>query len=683
MTGGPRAWGEVFVPLPACGGGELLAPRDVSSEESSPNESMRRASNVMCCAHGASHDARDGAGMPERLYSTYQVADLLGATPATVHEWLRKGWLPFIRMPGGPVRVSEEVLIHFLEQRGVDIEEVLAKAESCQGAYEGELSMLEPPVDDLGSLAEDLMENGQSIRQQAQETEQQEVDARADRPEPPGEDQPAEPTPAADEESPHPPAHPESDEKPPPLAASREEGQDSRTPEPETSQEFPAEKSRPSPEPAGPGQPHRQAEAIPPGRAETDPPGQQSSASRRPEDFIGRKSAQVFATPVDAAEQVAGRILDDAIARGATGVHLSPGLRGLSLRLRIDGVLREKESFRSRLPEDLVGALPARLRQMAGLSPAEGNTPRRGEIEYPTEAGPVKVHLLTVPGPRGEAIVLRIDRPVRAVSLDRLGMNLGGESILRDLLARQAGLILWVSPPGCDRSSALFSVASHVASPHRQVALIGKTGDPLPDGLLAMQVDTGRGFDRDRAIEAARCTDADVLIVGQADGLAGANELLEAAVEGTLVIAGLTDRNAPDALAGLVDVGIRPLPLAASLLGVVEQRTVRRLCPACRQVVQPGAEEALQLGFQPGEVTFPVSVSPGCADCAQTGLAGTIDLVSVRRIDEEIARLIRRGACGYELADALAGAAPDPLRAVALERARQGVTSLREIARVL
>lgn len=492
--------------------------------------------------------------MAERLYSTRQVATLLGATPQTVRGWIQAGWLPGERLPGGDVRVSETGLVRFLRGRGVDLRAVLDAATAAQAAGE----------------AEDA--------------------AAADAPPPP----PAQP------QAPSPPSD------------------------------------------AGP--------AAAAGRETPSPPA------------------------VDVVGRLAEAILRDAVRRRAEAIHLEPLADGLTMHLRVNGHLREKPNFRSRLPRGIGPHLTDRLASMAG---ADNGNVRRGSFDITLDGRPTRFHLAACPTAHGTRLTIR--PALEPLALEDLGLLARDLATLRQVLGAPSGLVLVTGPPRSGRTTTLRAMLAEVAT--RTVLAAIDADDADWDGVEHVAAGGPGGPTLAAVIAAAAGQRVDVLAVDEIRDADAAAAAVRAALDGHLVLAAAPARDPWPDPALLVTRGVDAFALASTLLAVVCQRTVRTLCPHCRRPGQadPAAMEALGAG--PGFQGEAAAAGPGCPRCSDRGYDGRTGLLSVLRMDEPLAALMRQGVPGRALHALAREAGLTTLRAAGLEKVRLHVTSPEEVVR--
>ncbi|MFP4216486.1 MAG: ATPase, T2SS/T4P/T4SS family [Phycisphaerae bacterium] len=631
--------------------------------------------------------------MPEEMFSTYQVADMLGTTPANVAEWMRKGWLPFIRLPDGPVRVSQAVLTHFLQRRGVDVDTVLAKAEFTDGDYEADVPPLQPPPEDENDLSAYLEQPPTAEGVLDQPSAEDELD--------PGPAPQATETPMADElpqqqeddlpdtvedSLPQEPPHGPEAEDIPGIDSLREAilksaRDQSSPPEPRQTAPTSDEPTRsatqtgpaaPPPYPAEPDEVDLTEDQPPgdePGHVAPHPP--MAEPIEEPAQERDEHPVDISAPPSDAAEQVARAILTDAITRGASHVHL--WLEGEQLRLlwRMDGVLHETETFRRRLPGELTSGVLRAMRSLAGLPASRPEAPLRASFTFEADAQRVRARLVELPSESGSAMAIELrslTSPTHTIAT--LGLSDAHEATLRSLLDSPAGLVVLVSPPGHRIADVRDAVIGHLVGSGRHAATPGP-----------MRVAGVTQLPADDPLKWAGDVDADAIALRSLDDVDVA-AVCESAT-GRLIVSHVTAGDAPEAIDALLAGGAGAGRLAGVLGGVFAVRSLGRLCLFCREQLSPSDADLTPLGPLAREVSFPVWRAVGCRECCRSGYRGTTHLAAPLVVTRAMAAEMRRNPDlrTLELAARAAGLAS--LHEDALRVLREGASTPTQLARAL
>ena len=386
----------------------------------------------------------------------------------------------------------------------------------------------------------------------------------------------------------------------------------------------------------------------------------------------GNRDGQSIVRLVDA-------MLAEATVRGASDLHFEPEAGYLRIRQRIDGTLRQVRALhKSFWPE-----LAVRLKVMAGLDIAESRSPQDGRISLAIAGRPIDFRVATQPTLHGENIVLRIlDREKGIVPLDALGLSDAQRESLNRMLSRPEGLILVTGPTGSGKTTTLYSILNHLNTESVNIMTLE---DPVEYPLAQIrQTPIGEGSRLGFAdgVRALLRQDPDILLVGEIRDADTAQMALRAALTGHQVFATLHANSALGALPRLYDIGARADLLAGNLSGVIAQRLVRRLCPACRIEVSPGAEARRLLGL-PHSANVPVFEAAGCAECDFSGYRGRRAIMEVLHIDAALDDLIAVGTHSGALRAALHARGHTGLADDGVRRVLDGTTSIAELSRVV
>ncbi len=373
-------------------------------------------------------------------------------------------------------------------------------------------------------------------------------------------------------------------------------------------------------------------------------------------------------------------LLTDAVKRGASDLHFEPEAGFLRIRYRIDGLLRQIRAFHGRCWPPLA----VRLKVLAGLDIADTRSPQDGRLSLTVGGRAVDFRVSVLPTLHGENIVLRVlDRQRGVVGLDALGLDAAQRQLLQRMLARPEGLILFTGPTGSGKTTTLYALLAHLnAEAVNIMTLEDPVEYPLPQ---VRQTSLGEASRLDFAggVRALLRQDPDVILVGEIRDAETADMALRAAMTGHRVLSTLHTNSALGAIPRLLDIGIVPDVLAGNLTGVVAQRLVRRLCPACQRPTPASAHDRRLLGLAPEAEAPPLFVPGACPACDFQGYRGRAAVLEILRIDDELDRLIACRAPRHELQAAAHRAGLRTLADDGARRVLDGTTSLAELCRVV
>ncbi|WP_165310023.1 type II secretion system ATPase GspE [Vibrio ziniensis] len=370
-------------------------------------------------------------------------------------------------------------------------------------------------------------------------------------------------------------------------------------------------------------------------------------------------------------------MLSEAIKEGASDIHIETFEKTLSIRFRVDGVLRDVLSPSRKLAPLLV----SRVKVMAKLDIAEKRVPQDGRISLRIGGRAVDVRVSTMPSSHGERVVMRLlDKNATRLDLHSLGMTESIQDNFRHLIERPHGILLVTGPTGSGKSTTLYAGLQEINSNERNILTVE---DPIEfdvDGIGQTQVNPKVDMTFARGLRAILRQDPDVVMVGEVRDLETAQIAVQASLTGHLVISTLHTNTAIGAVTRLRDMGIEPFLLSSSLLGVLAQRLVRTLCSDCKEAYEADDSQKKLLGVkkkQPLTLYRPV----GCECCNQKGYRGRTGIHELLLVDETVQSLIHDEA-GEQAIEKYVREYTPSIRQDGLDKVLQGITSLEEVMRV-
>jgi type IV pilus assembly protein PilB len=416
--------------------------------------------------------------------------------------------------------------------------------------------------------------------------------------------------------------------------------------------------------------------------------GGDAPQAAEPSDALDLESSSQSTSPSPVMSLV-DRVLIEALTSGASDIHIEPQEDGLHIRLRLDGVLQPLET----LPRALGPAVSSRLKIMADLDIAERRLPQDGRIRRRFRGRLMDFRVSTLPGRLGEKVVLRLlDSMATQLGLDNLITEPAARAALRTMGAKPFGMILVTGPTGSGKSTTLYALLSERNDPGINICTVEDPIEYTLRGITQTQVNREKGFDFSKALRAFMRQDPDILLVGETRDLETARTAIEAALTGHLVLTTLHCNDAASAFARLDEMGVEPFLVSASLLGVVSQRLVRRICSHCRIPYHPDAETLGRFGLvarDESAVTFyrPHMVSPDeadrCPHCKGRGYLGRVGVFEILAMNDTISTAVARRAPTEELRRLTLESGMQTLLGYGLNLVRQGLTTLEEVERML
>ena len=363
----------------------------------------------------------------------------------------------------------------------------------------------------------------------------------------------------------------------------------------------------------------------------------------------------------------------------ATDIHLQPEERNMRVRLRVDGMLREEII----IPKVIQSAVLARIKLLANLDITEKRVPQDGRIRFTFGSGYVDLRVSTLPTNHGESIVMRIlDGGAVQISLDGLGFSPTDLKRVESAISHPYGMVLVTGPTGSGKTTTLYTCLGTI---DREARSIFTLEDPIEYTLPLIrqtQVQAEVGMDFAAGLRALLRQDPDVILVGEIRDAETAELATRAALTGHLVFSTLHTNSAVGVIPRLIDMGIDRYLLPSALVGIVGQRLLRKLCPACREEI-PGPDPLLvdgELTIDPGEVHWEAK---GCSACNGRGFSGRIAVYEVLLLDDSFHDVILDGGVEASMIELAKASGMTTMFEDGIEKAKQGLTTVAEVLRVL
>jgi type IV pilus assembly protein PilB len=371
-------------------------------------------------------------------------------------------------------------------------------------------------------------------------------------------------------------------------------------------------------------------------------------------------------------------VLYRAIKEGASDIHVEPGESQLRVRTRVDGLLFET----LRPPAQMQAAIVSRIKVMANLDISERRVPQDGRMRVLMEGRSIDLRISTIPVYHGEKVVIRVlDRDHTLLDLAKLGLSRESLERFEKLVRKPNGLVLVTGPTGSGKTTTLYSILLAINEASRNVCTVEDPIEYQIKTINQIQINAKTGMTFSGALRAILRQDPDVVLVGEIRDGETAALAVQASLTGHLVLSTLHTNDAAGAVTRLMHMGVEPYLIGASLLGVLAQRLVRRICPACRTevAVRPDVRARFaEVGLEVDRLFR----GRGCVECRRTGFSGRIGIYELLVLDDGFRDRITAGADLAEIRRRAREQGMVPLRQDGLAKAREGITTLDEVLRL-
>jgi general secretion pathway protein E len=373
--------------------------------------------------------------------------------------------------------------------------------------------------------------------------------------------------------------------------------------------------------------------------------------------------------------QLVNIIIDNAIKDNASDIHIEPEETAVRVRYRIDGILYDKET----LPVKTQAAIASRIKLLSQMNIAERRLPQDGRIRGKFSGKEIDIRVSTIPTVYGESIVMRLlDKEAAFITLEDLGFDSMLLEKYENLIKRPYGMILITGPTGSGKTTTLYASLDKINSPDKKIITIEEPVEYLLKGINQIQVKPKIGLTFAGGLRHIVRQDPDIIMVGEIRDIETAGIAIHAALTGHLLFSTLHTNDAPSAATRLIDMGVENYLVSSTLIGVMAQRLVRRICPECKEPYKVPDDVKLELGTDVSTLWM----GKGCDYCMHTGYRGRIAIFELMEVGDEIRDLITAKATAREIKEKAVSLGMRTLREDGLEKAKKGITTVNEVLRV-
>jgi len=374
-------------------------------------------------------------------------------------------------------------------------------------------------------------------------------------------------------------------------------------------------------------------------------------------------------------------MLAQAIANGASDIHLEPFEDEFKMRYRIDGVLYEMKTQ----PKEIAMAIVSRIKILSKLDIAERRLPQDGRISYQLSADkePIDLRVAVLPTMYGESVVLRVlDRSAVQLELDRIGLREDELAKMRLIINKPNGIVLVTGPTGSGKTTTLYAALRELNQVDTKILTAEDPVEYDIDGMIQCQVNLEQELTFARLLRSFLRQDPDIILVGEIRDLETAQISIQASLTGHLVFATLHTNDAPSSILRLLDLGVESFLLTATIEAIVAQRLVRRICTKCKEEFVPSEEHLMELSLRTTDIQGRTLYrGRGCENCTKSGYKGRMAIFEIMLMDDELRDLVMQQASTAVLQSESRKRGMRTLRESGLLALFEGQTTIDEIVR--
>ena len=400
------------------------------------------------------------------------------------------------------------------------------------------------------------------------------------------------------------------------------------------------------------------------------------NASSQFDAIVERSIEEVDEAPIS---KLVSLIISEAFNMRASDIHLEPTKKTFRIRYRIDGVLHEITSP----PKRLQGALTSRIKLMAGMDLSEKRLPQDGRIKFTIGGGTdLDLRVSTLPGSHGESVVLRIlDKKNLLMGLKELGLAKDDEEKFEKLLNLPNGVILVTGPTGSGKTTTLYSSLNYINRPDKKIITVEDPVEYQITGINQVQIKDKIDLTFSRSLRAILRQAPDVIMIGEIRDSETATITMQAALTGHIVFSTLHTNDAASSIVRLIDMGVAPYLISASVQAIIAQRLVRKICTKCKESYEPLEIEKISIGLDKN-LKIKAYKGKGCEYCSYTGYRGRFGIFEMLLINEQIRELIFENCLSSKIREKAREFGMKTLREDGLVKVINGETTISEVLRV-
>jgi type IV pilus assembly protein PilB len=373
-------------------------------------------------------------------------------------------------------------------------------------------------------------------------------------------------------------------------------------------------------------------------------------------------------------------IIRNAIKQGASDIHIEAQERQVRVRNRVDGVLQDS----IKLPKWTQPIIISRIKVLAGLNIAERRLPQDGRIKVKARNMSVDLRVSTLPTYYGEKAVVRIlNKEVASISLGQLGFSEKNATIVKNFIHRPQGMVLITGPTGSGKTSTLYACMQEVKSEEVNIITVEDPVEYELAGINQVQINERVGLTFPFVLRSILRQDPNVIMIGEIRDEETAEIAVQSSLTGHLVLSTLHTNDAPSAITRLVDIGIPPYLIAASVVGVVAQRLVRKICPHCKEEYLPSRDSLSRLNLDQDDLPFKFYRGAGCSNCNNMGFKGRTSIEEIMIMGPKIRELIQSSGTADTLREAAMAMGMTTLGISGMKKIEMGITTIEEVLKAV